>query len=117
MLLEVPPLTLAELESAERGETSATVAQRVSAARRFAGQRAADDPSRCSGSLEDQYRLGPEARGLVRQALARECLGGRGYARILRLSRTIADLDGVSAVETRHVAEALALRLDHRRLG
>jgi magnesium chelatase family protein len=118
VLIEVPPLTLAELESGGAGETSATVAARVVSAREFARLRTAGGNAvRPTGALDDGMRMSEEARSLLRQALAKECLGGRGYARVLRLARTIADLDGVAEVATEHVGEALALRLDHRRLG
>ena len=47
----------------------------------------------------------------------REGLSGRGYTRIVGLARTIADLDQREAVDADDVAEALALRLDYRRVG
>lgn len=58
-----------------------------------------------------------DARGLLHEALVREGLSGRAYARIIDLARTIADLDNTPAVKLEHIAEALALRLDHRRVG
>ena len=116
-LIEVPPLSLRELEAAGQGEKSATVARRVAAAREFARERMAGVSKGAAGSLEQRSGLSAEARGLVRQALARECLGGRGYARVIRLARTIADLDGVATVEAGHVGEALSLRLEQRRIG
>ncbi|OFW65299.1 MAG: hypothetical protein A2Y74_05735 [Actinobacteria bacterium RBG_13_63_9] len=116
-LVEVPPLTLTELEGRARAESSATVRARVLAAREFARDRAAGVDSECHRSLEDKGSLDGEARALLRQALVNESLSGRGYARVISLSRTIADLDGLVTVGGQHVAEALALRLDHRRIG
>jgi magnesium chelatase family protein len=116
-LIEVPPLSLAELEAAGRGETSATVAARVAAARSFASHREDAVARRAEVTLEERSGLSPGASCLVRQALTCECLGGRGYARVVRLARTIADLDGEETVSEEHVAEGLALRLDQRRLG
>jgi magnesium chelatase family protein len=116
-LIEVPPLSLAEIEAAEREETSAAVARRVAAARDFARERMASVDSGATGALEAESGLSAEARVLVRKALASECLGGRGYARVIRLARTIADLDGVATVEAGHVGEALTLRLEQRRIG
>jgi predicted ATPase with chaperone activity len=49
--------------------------------------------------------------------LLKEGLSGRAYVRIISLARTIADLDNVLPVGADHLAEALALRLDHRRVG
>jgi magnesium chelatase family protein len=117
-LIEVPPLTIDELEAAGQGETSATVAARVASAREFARRRKAEqEAARMPGAWEVGMGLSAEARDLLRHALASECLGGRGYARVIRLARSIADLDGAASVGTEHLAEALALRLDHRRLG
>ncbi len=67
--------------------------------------------------LEERTHVTREARALLRQALVREGLSGRAYVRIISLARTIADLDNVIPVGAEHLAEALALRLDHRRVG
>jgi magnesium chelatase family protein len=108
---------LAEIEGPGGGETSATVARRVAAARDFARERTARAKTRDARGLEERSGLSERARRLLRQALANECLGGRGYARVIRLARTIADLDGSPSVEVEHVGEALALRLEQRRIG
>jgi magnesium chelatase family protein len=96
-LIEVPPLTLA--------------------ARDFARERTARANKCAAVAPEERMSLNAEARGLVRQAMASECLGGRGYVRVIRLARTIADLDGVATVGAEHVGEALALRLEQHRIG
>jgi magnesium chelatase family protein len=117
-LIEVSPLTVAEMEAGGQGERSSMVAARVAAARDFARERTSrrsEDADR--GTLDVQGEMTADARGLLRQALATECLGGRGYVRVARLARTIADLDCVNVVGAEHVAEALALRLDQRRVG
>ncbi len=49
---------------------------------------------------------------LLREALVRSALGGRGYVRVLAVSRTLADLVESESIMQEHVAEALALRLD-----
>ena len=74
-------------------------------------------PATAGVALEDRSLLTAEARRLVRQALVRDNLSGRGYMRVIDLARTIADLDNVLPVGAEHVAEALALRLDQRRVG
>jgi magnesium chelatase family protein len=116
-LVEVPPLTLSELEGGERSESSAMIGARVLAARKFALERATGRSGNADRSLEDRGRLGRDARVLLRRALVNESLSGRGYTRIISLARTIADLDGLQTVGAEHVAEALALRLDQRRVG
>ena len=61
--------------------------------------------------LASQKRVAPRYRqALVREAAERFALSARGYHRVLKLARTIADLDGASAVRRQHLAEALAYR-------
>jgi magnesium chelatase family protein len=116
-LIEVPPLTLAALDDRSAPEPSAMVRGRVTAAREFRRlreERAAQNGQRLT---ETRNRFSPEARSLLRQALVREALSGRGYVRVAGLARTIADLDCLEEVSAEHLAEALSLRLDHRRLA
>jgi magnesium chelatase family protein len=115
-LIEVPPLTLSALDEGNGGEPSASVRARVAAAQIFRQERAAGGDA-APQAIEERNHLTREARALLRQALVREGLSGRAYVRIIGLARTIADLDNVLPVGSEHVAEALALRLDHRRIG
>jgi magnesium chelatase family protein len=117
-LIEVPPLTLTALDDASTAEGSATVRLRVQAAREFRAARSGVSrrESAVSG-LERRDRVSPGARSLLRQALVRDALSGRAYVRVMNLARTIADLDQLEDVAAEHVAEALSLRLDHRRLA
>ena len=117
VLIEVPPLTLAALDAEDGGESSAAVRERVEAARAFHEQRLGREPLSSPHALEDRSRMTGEARVLLRQALVREGLSGRAYVRVISLARTIADLDNVLPVGAEHLAEALALRLDYRRVG
>jgi magnesium chelatase family protein len=65
----------------------------------------------CSGKLlEEIARPDDAGLALLRQASERFSLSARGFHRVLRVSRTLADLDGADAVRRVHVAEALALR-------
>jgi magnesium chelatase family protein len=117
-LIEVPPLTLAALDDRSALEPSSVVQARVAAARDFRLSREErwrnkDDHCRPEG----RQRLSADGRSLLRQALVRDALSGRGYMRVIALARTIADLDQVEEVSAEHVAEALSLRLDHRRLA
>jgi magnesium chelatase family protein len=68
-------------------------------------------PRAVFGRLEDGLVVEGPARALLRDALRVGLLGGRGYVRVLRVARTLADLDGRWTVEEGHVAEALAFRL------
>lgn len=116
-LIEVPPLTLAALERTGQNEMSATVRERVSAARSFRIERKRSPGEPAGSPIEERNGLTAEACELLRHALVRDGLSGRAYARTIGLARTIADLDGVMPVRIEHVAEALALRLDQRRVG
>ncbi|MFH0915556.1 MAG: ATP-binding protein, partial [bacterium] len=116
-LIDVPPLTLAFLDTEAGGESSAVIRERVAAARAFRRQRSMQGGGAVPQVLEERSHLTREARALLRQALVREGLSGRAYVRIISLARTIADLDNVLPVAVEHLAEALALRLDHRREG
>jgi len=116
ILVEVPPLTLAALDSSRDATSSAEVRARVIAAQEFRRVRFQGvDPTTLVGR-EAESCLTSEAMRLLREALAREGLSGRAYTRTMRVARTIADLDQNAAVTVEHVAEALALRLDDRRL-
>ena len=115
-LIEVPPLTVSALEGGTNGDTSAAVRLRVCTALAFREQRRAVGGDFSSQSIEQRNQLTQEARAFLLQALLRDSLSGRAYVRVIGLARTIADLDNVLPVEVEHVAEALALRLDHRRV-
>jgi len=117
ILIEVPPLSLSALDRAAEAEASAAVRERVIAAVAFRAERS--KRTRCveKGSLEERSLLTTEARQLLRQALVSDGLSGRGYVKVIGLARSIADLDQILPVRVEHLAEALALRLDQRRVG
>lgn len=112
----VSALPLAELANVASRETSATVRARVEAARavqsmRYAGMRGSIWNGTVSGRWLDRHGgLTAAARTLLATASERLGISARGYHRVLRVARTIADLDGVSRIESAHVAEALRYR-------
>ncbi len=111
LVVHVHPAPPSELSRAPPGEASAAVAQRVAAAREL--QRARYGPGGAATNAEagvDAIRLHPEARALAEQAADRLRLSARGFTRVLRVARTIADLVGVETVRRADVAEALAYR-------
>jgi magnesium chelatase family protein len=122
-LIEVPPLTLTALDDRYMLEPSSAVRARVVSAQEFrralAGGEGAAGAARCArpGGAATGRGLSREARSLLREALVRDGLSGRAYVRVMGLARTIADLDQVEEVSTEHLAEALSLRLDHRRVA
>jgi len=115
--LEVPAVAWSDLDRPAAGEGSAAVAARVAAARgrqaaRFDGHPRARLNADAEGALLDRIAE-PDAQGrtLLGQVADRFGLTARGYHRILRVARTIADLDGSETVRTPHLAEAVGYRL------
>jgi magnesium chelatase family protein len=112
----VSALPLVQLGNGASRENSATVRARVEAARQIQSDRYAKMRGNVwNGSIAGRWldRHGgmvTEARTLLATAAERLRISARGYHRILRVARTIADLDGVSRIETSHVAEALRYR-------
>ncbi|MGE0410065.1 MAG: YifB family Mg chelatase-like AAA ATPase [Amphiplicatus sp.] len=115
--IELAPVTPADLTAPPSGETSAVVAKRVLDARNAQAERARRLGLRplVNAALPDaalEKIALPDAEGASLLARAAETLGfsARGYHRILRLARTLADLDGVDGVKRRHVSEAVSYR-------
>lgn len=126
--IELPSLAYEELAAREPDtkETSADVRARVSAARAFAAARmSGEDGARifCNAQLDAaairKYCVAsPAAMELLRSAYTALGLSARGYDRIMRVARTIADLDASEQIEDRHIAEAIQLRsLDKKYWG
>ena len=115
--IDVPPVGYTDLDLPPSAEGSAEVAQRVQAARRRQHDRFADHPTAAlnadaEGDLLEQIAApDTEARHLLSRAAERFHLSARGYHRVLRVARTIADLDGAGDVRKPHLAEALSFRL------
>jgi magnesium chelatase family protein len=115
--VEVPPVTVEDLSGAPSGERSARVAERVARARaiqaeRFAGVEGVAVNADAEGDLLDRIAaLTAEAMTLLQEVAKRFALSARSYHRVLRVARTIADLEGSGPVEKRHLAEAAGYRL------
>jgi len=113
--LEVTSVPYRELAAAAPGERSAAVRERVLAARARAGARLAGTGRRTNveleaGEVRRYCRPDGEGERLLELATAKLGLSSRGVHRILKVARTIADLEGSDPVLARHVAEAIAYR-------
>lgn len=106
-----------DMLGASPGESSATVAARVLRARAIAAERSGGVNAELDGDALERFApLDAEALALLRSQMERGRLSGRGYHRIRRVARTVADLDGEpGVVRAAHVAVALALRVELRR--
>ena len=105
MIIEVPEVNGSLLLHNAPGEPTVSVARRVAAARDFAGER---DPEAPVDAASD---ISGDGRGRFwKKAIETQSLSARGFHRILRAARTIADLERSDGIERRHLAEALAYR-------
>ena len=115
--VEVPPVAYTDLDLPATGDNSATVAARVRAARdrqtrRFAGHDGVHVNADMEGRILDEMAApDPEGRALLSRVAERFGLSARGYHRILRVARTIADLEGSDTLRLPHIAEAVSYRL------
>lgn len=115
--VEVPPVAYTDLDLPATGDNSATVAARVQAARNLQTARFHGQPSMRvnadleGGMLEELAAPDPEGRELLARVAQKFGLSARGYHRVLRVARTIADLDGSDLVRLPHIAEAVSFRI------
>lgn len=113
--VEVPALEFAELTRREPGEPSAEIRRRVNDARQIQNRRYEAEKLVCNAqmgqeALRTYCRLDEGGTALMHQAYERMQLTARSYDRILRVARTIADLDQSEEIQVNHLAEALQYR-------
>ncbi len=114
--VEVVPVAYKDLSSKSKGETSAAVRERVIKARKIQEARYADFPTihanaQMTPQLIQQYcDLDEPCRLMLKNAMSRLGLSARAFDRILKVSRTIADLDGSENIGAEHLAEAINYR-------
>jgi len=119
--IEVQPVNEDDLMSRRRGESSEQIRQRVMQARSVQQERFQGTSVRCNAQMTpammDEFcRLDSESRGFVRMAIRDLNLSARGYDRVLRVARTIADLAGSASIRASHIVEAIQYRSLDRQL-
>ncbi|MCI7142103.1 MAG: YifB family Mg chelatase-like AAA ATPase [Paraprevotella sp.] len=122
--IEITPLSFEEMSRTAPGETSAAIRERVIKARkiqeeRFASEQGIHCNAQMNSRLMKQYaQPDEEGMNLLREAMNRLQLSARAYDRILRVSRTIADLAGSDHILSEHISEAIGYRnLDRSNWG
>ena len=120
--IEVPQVKFREMSTAQPGEPSAQIRERVIAARklqhaRFAGKKHITCNARMgSRELKTFCELDEPTRDLLKQAMTEYNLSARAYDRILKVARTIADLAGAEKINSDHISEAIQFRSLDRQL-
>jgi len=122
--LEVVPVPFKELSTLQEGESSETIRKRVIAARKIQQERFKDYPNiHCNAQMNTALmkkfcKIQPSGMELLRNVMERLGLSARAYDRILKVARTIADLENCEDIQDAHLAEAITYRnLDRESWG
>jgi magnesium chelatase family protein len=113
--IEVPAVKYRDLTGESSGEDSETIKRRVNRARdvqreRFSGKRLYCNAQMASRHLKKYCQIGEDSKTLLEQAIDKLGLSARAYTRILKIARTIADLEKVEMVGPGHISEAIQYR-------
>ncbi len=114
--IEITPLSFEEMSRTAPGENSATIRDRVIRARQMQANRYADCKGvHCNAQMNSQLlrkfaKLDEQSTEMLRTAMTRLQLSARAYDRILKVARTIADLEESENIQTHHLAEAIGYR-------
>ncbi len=113
--IEVPAVPYRDLSSDHQSEGSAKIRERVIAARerqlhRFAGENIYSNGQMKTRHIKKFCRLNDQAQRLLETAVQKLALSARAYSRVLKLSRTIADMEGTEEIGPHHLSEAIQYR-------
>jgi magnesium chelatase family protein len=116
MHIEVIPILYNELRASKQEESSATIATRVKNAREIQSHRFKNEAGTYtnaqmnSGQLKKYCTITPEGEAILKMAMEKFQLSARAFDRIIKVSRSIADLDNSNAIQLNHISEALQFR-------
>lgn len=113
--IEVPPVDYDDIKEKSNTEKSEDIRKRVNAARKIQNKRFENSITNCNAKMTPAETrkycvLTQEAEELIKSAFNSMSMSARAYDKILRVSRTIADLEGEETIQPRHVAEAVRYR-------
>ncbi len=113
--IEVPPVEYLQLKDGGSAESSASIRQRVNAAREIQSRRYSGTDITCNARitpamLHEVCQMTSAAEKILQLTFERLGLSGRAYDRILKISRTIADMDGAEVIDGKHIAQAVQYR-------
>lgn len=114
--VEIMPVPFDKLAESKAGEPSAAIRERVVRAREIQARRYAGEPgihcnAQITPKLQTRYcSLTPEAMAILKRAMEKNDMSARAYDRILKVARTIADLDGAENIGSQHISEAVNYR-------
>jgi magnesium chelatase family protein len=116
LYIETPSLEYDELRERSGAEPSSAVRSRVNRAREFQHRRYEESGITCNArigtkQLEEYCSLSSDCEKLMRDAYSRLSMTARSYDRVLRVARTVADLDQSESIEPSHLAEAIRYRM------
>ncbi len=121
--VEVPQVDFQKLSDDERSESSAEIKKRVDKAREIQNKRFEGTPVTCNAKMTPAMtrtfcRIDTDSKNMLEDCFERMGLSARAYDKILRIARTIADLDGSESIELEHISEAVQYRsLDRKFWG
>lgn len=113
--IEVKPVEYKKISSDDTIETSKEIRERVNMARRiqierYKGLNIYSNSELSPGLMQEFCKLDSQSKEILRKAFERLGLSGRAYGRILKVSRSIADLEGSKDIKPTHIAEAIQYR-------